>query len=180
MSVPEAYRGMDRFEARAKVVEDLVALGLVEKIEPNTMKVPFGDRSHEVIEPYLTDQWYVDAKTLAQPALEAVREGKTTFIPENWQNVYFQWLENIQPWCISRQLWWGHQIPAWYGRKLELKSRQRSWHDVVLPVEMAAPANGTLRGDGNLCRRLREGAFRLRANITDRNHVAVLEAARKF
>ena len=88
---------------------------LVEKIEPHTLKVPYGDRSHEVIEPYLTDQWYVDAKTLAQPALEAVREGKTTFIPENWQNVYFQWLENIQPWCISRQLWWGHQIPAWYG-----------------------------------------------------------------
>jgi valyl-tRNA synthetase len=112
---PEAYRGMDRFEARAKVVEDLVALGLVEKIEPNTMKVPFGDRSNVVIEPFLTDQWYVDAKTLAQPALEVVREGKTHFIPENWRTVYFQWLENIQPWCISRQLWWGHQIPAWYG-----------------------------------------------------------------
>ena len=114
-NVPEAYRGLDRFDARKKVVEDLAALNLVEKIEPNTMKVPYGDRSHEVIEPYLTDQWYVDAKTLAQPALEAVREGKTTFIPENWQKVYFQWLENIQPWCISRQLWWGHRIPAWYG-----------------------------------------------------------------
>jgi valyl-tRNA synthetase len=112
---PEAYRGMDRFEARAKVVEDLVALELVEKIEPNAMKVPFGDRSNVVIEPYLTDQWYVDAKTLAQPALAVVREGKTKFIPENWRTVYFQWLENIQPWCISRQLWWGHQIPAWYG-----------------------------------------------------------------
>ena len=93
------------------------SLGLVEKIEPHTLKVPYGDRSHEVIEPYLTDQWYVDAKTLAQPALAAVREGKTTFIPGNWQNVYFQWLDNIQPWCISRQLWWGHRIPAWYGRK---------------------------------------------------------------
>ena len=117
-NVPEAYRGLDRFDARKKVVEDLAALNLVEKIEPNTMKVPYGDRSHEVIEPYLTDQWYVDAKTLAQPALEAVREGKTTFIPENWQKVYFQWLENIQPWCISRQLWWGHQIPAWYGPQI--------------------------------------------------------------
>ncbi len=113
--VPEAYRGMPRFAARSKAVADLAELGLLEKIEPNTMKVPYGDRSHEVIEPYLTDQWYVDAKTLAQPALEAVREGKTTFIPENWRKVYFQWLENIQPWCISRQLWWGHQIPAWYG-----------------------------------------------------------------
>ena len=109
--------GMGRFEARKRVVERLEALDLVEKIEPHTLKVPYGDRSHEVIEPYLTDQWYVDAKTLAQPALAAVREGKTTFIPGNWQNVYFQWLENIQPWCISRQLWWGHRIPAWYGRK---------------------------------------------------------------
>ena len=114
-AVPEAYRGLPRFTARAKVIADLVKLGLMEKIEPNAMKVPYGDRSNEVIEPYLTDQWYVDAKTLAQPALAAVREGKTTFIPENWRNVYFQWLENIQPWCISRQLWWGHQIPAWYG-----------------------------------------------------------------
>jgi valyl-tRNA synthetase len=114
-SVPEAYRGMDRFAARKKVVTDLEALELVEKIEPYILKVPYGDRSHEVIEPFLTDQWYVDAKTLAQPALEVVREGKTQFIPENWRNVYFQWLENIQPWCISRQLWWGHQIPAWYG-----------------------------------------------------------------
>ena len=114
-SVPEAYRGMDRFAARKKVVADLEALELVERIEPYVLKVPYGDRSHEVIEPFLTDQWYVDAKTLAQPALEVVREGKTQFIPENWRNVYFQWLENIQPWCISRQLWWGHRIPAWYG-----------------------------------------------------------------
>jgi valyl-tRNA synthetase len=113
--VPEAYRGMDRFKARKKVVADLEALELVEKIEPHVLKVPYGDRSNEVIEPYLTDQWYVDANTLAQPALEAVREGETVFIPENWRNVYFHWLENIQPWCISRQLWWGHQIPAWYG-----------------------------------------------------------------
>ncbi len=113
--VPEAYRGMDRPAARKRVVADLEALELVEKIEPHTLKVPYGERSNEVIEPYLTDQWYVDAKTLAQPALEAVREGKTGFIPENWRGVYFQWLENIQPWCISRQLWWGHQIPAWYG-----------------------------------------------------------------
>ena len=123
-NVPEAYRGLDRFEARKKVVADLVALGLVEKIEPNTMKVPYGDRSNVVIEPYLTDQWYVDAKTLAQPALEAVREGKTTFIPENWRKVYFDWLENIQPWCISRQLWWGHRIPVWYGRALDPEERR--------------------------------------------------------
>ena len=114
-AVPEAYRGMDRFAARKKVVADLEELGLVEKIEPHVLKVPYGDRSNVVIEPFLTDQWYVDAKTLAEPALAAVREGKTRFVPKNWENTYFQWLENIQPWCISRQLWWGHQIPAWYG-----------------------------------------------------------------
>ena len=77
--------------------------------------VPHGDRSDVVIEPYLTDQWYVDAKTLAEPAIAAVREGTTAFVPKNWEKTYFDWMENIQPWCISRQLWWGHQIPAWYG-----------------------------------------------------------------
>ena len=89
--------------------------GRLQKIEPNGHMVPHGDRSQAVIEPWLTDQWYVDAKTLAQPALAAVREGKTRFVPKNWEKTYFEWLENIQPWCVSRQLWWGHQIPAWYG-----------------------------------------------------------------
>ena len=89
--------------------------GLVEKIEPHTHAVPHGDRSSVVIEPFLTDQWYVDAKKLAQPAIAAVRDGKTKFVPKNWEKTYFDWMENIQPWCISRQLWWGHQIPAWYG-----------------------------------------------------------------
>ena len=88
---------------------------MVEKIEPNTHVVPHGDRSNVVIEPFLTDQWYVNAKELAKPAIAAVREGKTKFVPKNWENTYFNWMENIQPWCISRQLWWGHQIPAWYG-----------------------------------------------------------------
>ena len=89
--------------------------GFLEKIEPNTHMVPHGDRSGVVIEPYLTDQWYVDAQTLAQPAIAAVRSGATNFVPKNWEKTYFEWMENIQPWCISRQLWWGHQIPAWYG-----------------------------------------------------------------
>jgi valyl-tRNA synthetase len=113
--VPDAYRGLDRFEARKRVVSDLEALGLVEKIEPTTQAVPHGDRSNVVIEPWLTDQWYVNAGELAKPALEAVRSGKTRFVPERFANDYYRWLENIQPWCISRQLWWGHQIPAWYG-----------------------------------------------------------------
>src|ERR1700704_4021391 len=107
--------GLDRFAARKKIVERLEALGLLDKIDPHTHMVPHGDRSAVVIEPFLTDQWYVDAKTLAQPAIAAVREGATNFVPKNWEKTYFEWMENIQPWCVSRQLWWGHQIPAWYG-----------------------------------------------------------------
>jgi len=110
-----AMHGADRFAARKAIVARLEEMGLVEKIEPNTHVVPHGDRSNVVIEPYLTDQWYVNAKELAKPAIAAVRNGKTKFIPKNWEKTYFDWMENIQPWCISRQLWWGHQIPAWYG-----------------------------------------------------------------
>ncbi|PSC05819.1 valine--tRNA ligase [Alsobacter soli] len=115
--IPEvmALQGADRFEARKRIVALMAERGLLSKIEPTGHTVPHGDRSNVVIEPWLTDQWYVDAKTLAQPALEAVRSGRTQFVPENWAKTYFQWLENIEPWCISRQLWWGHQIPAWYG-----------------------------------------------------------------
>ena len=107
--------GLDRFEARKRVVALMAERGLVSRIEPTAHTVPHGDRSNVVIEPWLTDQWYVDAKTLARPAMAAVRSGKTRFVPENWEKTYFQWLENIEPWCVSRQLWWGHQIPAWYG-----------------------------------------------------------------
>jgi len=104
-----------REAARTIVVDMMEALGLVERIEPHLHTVPHGDRSGTIIEPRLTEQWYVDAKTLAAPALDAIRSGKTNFIPKNWEKTYFDWLENIQPWCISRQLWWGHQIPVWYG-----------------------------------------------------------------
>ncbi len=114
-NVPKAYQGMERFEARKKVVADLEALGLVEKIEEHELTVPYGDRSGVVIEPWLTDQWYVNAEVLAKPAIEAVQSGKTKFVPANWDKTYYEWMNNIQPWCISRQLWWGHQIPAWYG-----------------------------------------------------------------
>jgi len=112
---PPEYRGLDRFEARKRVVADFAALGLLEKIEPTSHTVPHGDRSNVVVEPWLTDQWYVNAAELAKPALAAVHAGKTRFIPERFANDYYRWLDNIQPWCISRQLWWGHQIPAWYG-----------------------------------------------------------------
>jgi len=114
-NVPEDYQGMERFAAREKVVADLDALGLLEKIDDHVLQVPYGDRGGVVIEPWLTDQWYVDAATLAKPALEAVENGTTNFVPKHWENTYFEWMRNIQPWCISRQLWWGHQIPAWYG-----------------------------------------------------------------
>lgn len=113
--VPVKYRGLSREDARKVVVADIDAEGLLIKVEDKKIVQPFGDRSKVVIEPYLTDQWYVDAKTLAQPALEAVRSGRTKFVPETWDKTYFQWLDNIEPWCISRQLWWGHRIPAWYG-----------------------------------------------------------------
>jgi valyl-tRNA synthetase len=110
-----ALDGVDRFEARKRIVARMEAAGLVERIEPHVHVVPHGDRSGAVIEPFLTDQWYVDAKTLAQEAIRAVRDGRATFVPRQWEATYFNWMENIQPWCISRQLWWGHQIPAWYG-----------------------------------------------------------------
>jgi valyl-tRNA synthetase len=110
-----AIHGMDRFAARKAIVARLEEMGLIEKIEPHALAVPHGDRSNVVIEPFLTDQWYVNAQEMAKPAIAAVRDGKTTFVPKNWETTYFNWMENIQPWCISRQLWWGHQIPAWYG-----------------------------------------------------------------
>ena len=114
-SVPAPYRGLDRFEARKRVVAALEAEGLIEKIEGHAHTVPHGDRSGVPIEPWLTTQWYADAKTLAKPAIEAVRAGRTVFVPENWAKTYYHWMENIQPWSISRQIWWGHQVPAWYG-----------------------------------------------------------------
>ncbi len=113
---PEDYVGLDRFEARKKIIKDLDEQEFLVKVEKHVHPVPYGDRSGVVIEPYLTDQWYVDAKTLAKPAIEAVKTGKTEFVPKNWENTYFEWMNNIQPWCISRQLWWGHQIPAWFDK----------------------------------------------------------------
>ncbi|MGV1015473.1 MAG: valine--tRNA ligase, partial [Methyloceanibacter sp.] len=111
----QELHGVFRFAARKMIVERLEGLDLIEKIEPHVHPVPHGDRSNAVIEPFLTDQWYVDAATLAKPAIDAVKRGRTVFVPKNWETTYFHWMENIQPWCISRQLWWGHQIPAWYG-----------------------------------------------------------------
>ncbi len=113
-SAPAAYRGLDRFEARKRVVADLESAGLLEKTDPHTLPVPRGDRSGAVLEPWLTDQWYVRIAPLAEPAIRAVEDGRIRFVPDNWSKTYFQWMRNIQDWCISRQLWWGHRIPAWY------------------------------------------------------------------
>ncbi len=113
--IPKKYWGLDRYDARHQILDDLRALGLVEREESLINAVPHGDRSGVVIEPWLMDQWYVDAKKLAEPAIKAVESGRTKFVPERWNKTYFEWMRNIQPWCISRQLWWGHRIPAWYG-----------------------------------------------------------------
>ena len=112
---PPAYRGLDRFEARRRIVADLEAAGLLEKVEPHRLTIPRGDRSGAVIEPWLTDQWYVRIAPLAGPAIRAVEDGRIRFVPGNWDRTYFEWMRNIKDWCISRQLWWGHRIPAWYG-----------------------------------------------------------------
>jgi valyl-tRNA synthetase len=115
--VPEELLGLDRFEARKRVVAMLEEQGILERVEDRTIQIPYGDRSGVVIEPWLTDQWYVDAQTLAQPAIDAVRSGDIKVVPKTWEKTWFNWLENIQPWCVSRQLWWGHQIPAWYDEQ---------------------------------------------------------------
>ena len=115
--VPEEYRGMDRFDARKAIVAEFEKLGLLEEVEDYVVKIPRGDRSHAVVEPYLTDQWYVKIEPLAKPAIEAVETGRIKFVPENWTKTYFDWMYNIQDWCISRQLWWGHRIPAWYDEE---------------------------------------------------------------
>ena len=117
--IPADLIGIDRFEARDVIVKLLEESGVLEKVEDRVIQTPFGDRSGVVIEPWLTDQWYVDAKTLAGPALEAVRSGDIRVVPETWKKTWYNWLENIQPWCVSRQLWWGHQIPAWYGPRMD-------------------------------------------------------------
>jgi len=139
--VPEAYRALDRFVARERIVAEFESLGLLDKIEDYTVKIPRGDRSHAVVEPYLTDQWYVKIEPLAKPAIEAVESGRIRFVPENWSKTYFDWMYNIQDWCISRQLWWGHRIPAWYDAddnvyvgysEADIRARHRLADDVAL------------------------------------------------
>ena len=117
---PEVYAGLDRFAARKQIVAEMESLSLLEKVDPHTLKVPRGDRSGVVVEPWLTDQWYVNAKVLAKPAIEAVEDGRIRFVPQQYENLYFSWMRDIQDWCISRQLWWGHRIPAWYDQQAQV------------------------------------------------------------
>ena len=117
LNAPTKYQGLDRFEARKAIVNDLEKENLIEKIDPHTLMVPRGDRTNSIIEPYMTDQWFVKVKPLAEPAIDAVKNGSIRFVPENWEKTYFNWMENIEDWCISRQIWWGHRIPAWYDKE---------------------------------------------------------------
>ena len=117
LNAPTKYQGLDRFEARKAIVDDLDQQNLIKKIDPHTLMVPRGDRTNSIIEPYMTDQWFVKVKPLAEPAIDAVKNGSIRFVPENWEKTYFNWMENIEDWCISRQIWWGHRIPAWYDKE---------------------------------------------------------------
>lgn len=140
-NAPEQYRGLDRFEARKQIVVDLEVHGVLVKVEDHKLKVPRGDRTGAVIEPYLTDQWYVKAEPLAKPAIEAVENGDIKFVPENWSKTYYQWMYNIQDWCISRQLWWGHRIPAWYDNDGKVyvgrdEAEVRSKHNLDASIEL--------------------------------------------
>ncbi|MEO0421499.1 MAG: valine--tRNA ligase [Pseudomonadota bacterium] len=140
-AVPETYQGLPRFEARKRIVADLDAAGLLERIDDHKSAVPRGDRSGEVLEPLLTDQWYVSAKPLADPAIDAVKSGRIRFVPANWDRTYYEWMNNIQDWCISRQLWWGHRIPAWYTEDGEV---------IVARSEEEARAKAGLSADAPL------------------------------
>jgi valyl-tRNA synthetase len=144
---PEAYQGLDRFEARKQVIADMDRLGLLAEIKDHTLRVPRGDRSGVVIEPYLTDQWYVDARKLAKPAIAAVENGDIQFVPKQWENTYFAWMRDIQDWCISRQLWWGHRIPAWYD---ESGNFYVGASEVAVREEHALAESVTLRQDDDV------------------------------
>lgn len=142
-NVPDAYKNMDRFEARKKLVKELTDLEILTEIKPHPTKIPYGDRSGTVIEPFLTDQWYVNVEPLAKRALSAVKKGEARFIPENWTKTYNNWLIDIQPWCISRQLWWGHQIPAWYDdsgniyvAKTEAEAQEQAGQGITLTQDL--------------------------------------------
>ncbi len=158
LKMVQGLHGVDRFEARKQIIAKLEEKGLLEKVEPHANTVPYGDRSDVVIEPWLTEQWYVNAAELAKPCIAAVERGDTTFVPKNWEKTYFEWMRNIQPWCVSRQLWWGHQIPAWYGPevtnvggKLTFNPLARKIFVAETEAEAIAQATDYYCTDVNIC-----------------------------
>ena len=142
--IPDDLIGLDRSDARTRIVAMLEEQGYLDRVEDRTIQTPYGDRSGAVIEPWLTDQWYVDAKTLAQPAIEAVRSGRIKVVPATWEKTFFNWMENIQPWCVSRQLWWGHRIPAWYVAKMAGSSLPKRSKRLRPKQAMASCCAGTM------------------------------------
>jgi valyl-tRNA synthetase len=145
-NAPSAYQGLDRFAARKKIVADLETAGLLVDVKPHKLMIPRGDRSHAVIEPFLTDQWFVKVAPLAEPAIKAVEDGRIKFVPDNWKKTYFEWMRNIQDWCISRQIWWGHRIPAWYDDKGEVyvgysENQVREKYQIPLTVQLKQDAD---------------------------------------
>ena len=171
--IPAEFIGVDRFAARKRVVERLEAEGFLERVEDRVIQTPYGDRSGDVIEPWLTDQWYVDAATLAKPAIEAVTSGKTRVVPKTWEKTYFNWMENIQPWCVSRQLWWGHRIPAWFAED----GRIFVAHDEQQAAELASTrAEGglDLSGGSVLFVENEADARELRASLAENDDTTIL------
>ena len=171
--IPAEFIGADRFAARKRVVERLEAEGFLERVEDRVIQTPYGDRSGDVIEPWLTDQWYVDAATLARPAIEAVTSGKTRVVPKTWEKTYFNWMENIQPWCVSRQLWWGHRIPAWFAED----GRIFVAHDEQQAAELASTrAEGglDLSGGSVLFVENEADARELRASLAENDDTTIL------
>lgn len=145
-NAPSAYQGLDRFAARKKIVADLETAGLLVDVKPHKLMIPRGDRSHAVIEPFLTDQWFVKVAPLAEPAIKAVEDGRIKFVPDNWKKTYFEWMRNIQDWCISRQIWWGHRLPAWYDDKGEVyvgysENQVREKYQIPLTVQLKQDAD---------------------------------------
>ncbi len=187
--VPARYRGLDRFEARKLVVADFEALGLVEKIEPHTLPVPRGDRSGAVLEPWLTDQWYVRIAPLAEPAIKAVEDGRIRFVPDAWAKTYFQWMRNIQDWCISRQLWWGHQVPAWYDdqgniyvARTEADAQAQARAKLGREAPLSAMRMSSTRGSPPRCGLSRRSAGRRRRPSSERSirRACSLQASTSF
>jgi valyl-tRNA synthetase len=176
--VPKKYRGLDRFAARKLVIADMEAAGLLERIEPTTHAVPHAQRGNALIEYWLTDQWYVNAAELAKQAIARVEDGSTKFVPQNWEKTYFEWMRNIQPWTISRQLWWGHRIPVWYGPKIEQKSGDEL--STSFSVELDSGGRRRVEKSATFVALSEEGALAAARKYYGTRHIPVFESEAQF